>query len=383
MEEAFVIMKIGDEELDNIWRNVYIPAIKECGLEPKRVDKHNEGRLLTSEIAEFIKRAKIIIADLTAERPNCYLEIGYAMGKDKFTNLILCIKNNHKVHFDLGGYELIKWDETNLDMFRRILIKKIKYRLKILTSLGRKTEEKDKIIEDWINGESKRAIENLKDLSKKSNIDYSFFEIIFQPVLKKEIKIKKINDLKEIARKAECHNTGWPIAVTLDRDDFKPKRVEHGYRAIIKFPPHFDYWMLRKDGNFYFLRNLELETENEKKVLYFDTRTYRVAESFLYCSRLYKGLGLKDTDRIKISITHSGLKDRVLTTADPRRIPFQSDKCGVNHATYKFEDTLENIQKNIKANVYEVVDDLFLYFDRSIGKDVIDRIVEEFLQHST
>lgn len=45
-----------------MWKEVYCPIIKECGLVPKRVDKHNEGRLLQSEIADFITRAKIIIA---------------------------------------------------------------------------------------------------------------------------------------------------------------------------------------------------------------------------------------------------------------------------------------------------------------------------------
>jgi hypothetical protein len=36
------------------------------------------GRILQSEIANFINKSKIIIADLTNERPNCYLEVGYA-----------------------------------------------------------------------------------------------------------------------------------------------------------------------------------------------------------------------------------------------------------------------------------------------------------------
>lgn len=94
-DEAFVIMQIGNLQLDRIWSEVYLPVIKECGLEPKRVDKHTEGRLLNSEVAEFINRAKIIIADLTNERPNCYLEVGYAMGKNKFQNLILCAREDH------------------------------------------------------------------------------------------------------------------------------------------------------------------------------------------------------------------------------------------------------------------------------------------------
>lgn len=152
-DESFVIMQIGNSQLDKIWKEVYLPATVECKLDPKRVDKHNEGRLLNSEIAEFIKRAKIIIADLTNERPNCYLEIGYAMGIDKFQNLILCAREDHnpdspnykkggpKVHFDLSGYDILWWEEKNLSEFKVSLIKRIKHRLEIVKSSNFKRNE--------------------------------------------------------------------------------------------------------------------------------------------------------------------------------------------------------------------------------------------------
>lgn len=144
MEEAFVIMQINNTELDLLWRDVYRPAIMGCGLDPKRVDKHNEGHLLSSEIADFIKRSKIIIADLTNERQNCYLEVGYAMGIGQFTNLILCAREDHnlespnytkgdpKIHFDLSGYGFIWWHKDKLEDFKKELISKIKQRLYVL-----------------------------------------------------------------------------------------------------------------------------------------------------------------------------------------------------------------------------------------------------------
>jgi len=130
VKQAFVIMQIRNPQLENIWKNVYVPAITECGLEPKRVDKHNEGKLLNSEIAKFINESSIIIADLTNERPNCYLEVGYTMGKDKFEHLVLCCREDHhyesdnfdkkgpKVHFDLSGYGFIWWHEEKLEIFK-------------------------------------------------------------------------------------------------------------------------------------------------------------------------------------------------------------------------------------------------------------------------
>jgi len=53
--QAFVIMQIGNSDLDKVYQECIFPAIKSCGLEPKRVDKHTEGRLLKSEIVGFIE----------------------------------------------------------------------------------------------------------------------------------------------------------------------------------------------------------------------------------------------------------------------------------------------------------------------------------------
>jgi len=89
MSQAFIIMQIGNPELDRVCEAAIVPALKACGLDPKRVDKHNKGGLLKSEIIAFIEGSDIIVADLTDERPNCYLEVGYTMGVNKFRNLVL------------------------------------------------------------------------------------------------------------------------------------------------------------------------------------------------------------------------------------------------------------------------------------------------------
>ena len=129
VSQAFIIMQIGNSELDEMFNNVINPAVRAIGLIPKRIDKHNEGRLLKSEITAFIEDSDIIIADLTNERPNCYLEVGYAMGRNQYQNLILMAREDHnsdspnyrsadkKVHFDLSGYDILFWDPNRLNDF--------------------------------------------------------------------------------------------------------------------------------------------------------------------------------------------------------------------------------------------------------------------------
>lgn len=141
--QAFIIMQIGNSELDDFFNNILVPTLKKCNLNVKRVDEDNEGDLLKSEIDKFINSSDIILADLTNERPNCYLEVGYAMGLNKLQNLILTAREDHhhespnydkegpKIHFDVSGYDIIFWDPYNLDEFKNKLEKKIKNRLNL------------------------------------------------------------------------------------------------------------------------------------------------------------------------------------------------------------------------------------------------------------
>jgi hypothetical protein len=146
--QAFVIMQIGNPELDGVYERAMVPALRACGLVPRRVDRHNAGGLLHSEIIAFIEESDLIVADLTHERPNCYLEVGYAMGSGRFTNLILTAREDHsadspnhhpggpKVHFDLIGYDILYWAPERLDLFRSELEKRAWRRLRMLYGSG-------------------------------------------------------------------------------------------------------------------------------------------------------------------------------------------------------------------------------------------------------
>lgn len=133
MGMAFVVMQIGNPEMDHLFEAVIQPAIESMGLQAKRVDRDNEGGLLKNEIIHFLNNSEIIVADLTNERPNVYLEVGYAMGIDKFRNLILTCRSDHlpgnadwrpdgpKIHFDLAGYDILFWESSKPDSFRQKL----------------------------------------------------------------------------------------------------------------------------------------------------------------------------------------------------------------------------------------------------------------------
>jgi hypothetical protein len=145
MQPGFVIMQIGNPELDAVYERAVAPALTAHGVEPRRVDRHNRGGLLVGEIILFIEEAELVVADLTYERPNCYLEVGYTLGAGKLTNLILTARADHdvdsplhrpggpRVHFDLAGFEILFWRFERLDEFRRELEKRIQRRQEMLS----------------------------------------------------------------------------------------------------------------------------------------------------------------------------------------------------------------------------------------------------------
>ena len=113
-------------------------------MEPRRIDRHNEGRFLMREVATLLNRSKLIIADLTHERPNCYFEAGYVYGLDKSNHLILSAREDHnpgspnhrrdgpRIHFDISGYDILFWNADKIDAFKFDLAKKINYRLEVI-----------------------------------------------------------------------------------------------------------------------------------------------------------------------------------------------------------------------------------------------------------
>jgi hypothetical protein len=145
---AFVILQIGNPEFDRVYERALAPALEVCGLEPRRVDRHNRGGLLQSEIIAFIEESEIVVADLTNERPNCYLEVGYALGCGRLTSLVLTAREDHnsdhpshrpggpKVHFDLAGYDILFWSPARLEEFRAELEKRVRRRLLLLGGAG-------------------------------------------------------------------------------------------------------------------------------------------------------------------------------------------------------------------------------------------------------
>lgn len=123
-QKVFVIMKFDDPLLESAYEGAMKPIIKEFGLRPFRIDETQDSGRITDQVLENIASSRLILADLSGERPNCYYEAGFAhaIGKE----LIFTIHKGDRIHFNLAGYRFIQW-ETEED-----LRKALRVRLRVL-----------------------------------------------------------------------------------------------------------------------------------------------------------------------------------------------------------------------------------------------------------
>lgn len=383
MRQAFVIMQIGNPDLDTFYKDAIVPALKSCGLDPKRVDKHNEGRLLKSEIVGFIESSDIIIADLTNERPNCYLEVGYAMGLDKFRNLILTVREDHnsdspnykkggpKIHFDLSGYDILSWEQNNLIKFKEELERRINRRLATLAPyMPTPVSSWD---EEWISKHKEAALSGLKKSGKSG-----FMEI------RMTLPDSKLNitqgELLRVAEQAQIHTSGWPIGVVFYHEEYRPKPKTDGILAEIDIKDEtYDYWTIRRDGAFYLTESLLEEYGSKPDSIFFNTRIVRITEALLYSVRLYSGLNVPADSRILIGIRHGGLKGRVLSAAR-NRFPIYNRKSDEDEVYTEVETTFEKIESDLVDIVQTFTQPLFVIFNFfELDTEVLADVVNDYV----
>ena len=392
---AFIIMQIGNIEMDVFYRDTLVPTLIECGYQPKRIDKHNEGGLLKQEITTNISEAELIVADLTNERPNCYLEIGYAMGLDKYKNLILLSREDHnasspnfkkdgpKVHFDLQGYDILFWNPEKLDEFRNKLKSKINTR-KLITIKGQNSitsNEKN----NWFLEQNNHAINGLGSANLTAYMEVSLFPFGIRPNILQ-------SDLLKYAKNSVIHTFGWPIGVVFENiKAISPKPREDGIFAEISTKEKtgyvndgerstYDYWAFRKDGTYYVLRSLFEDITGTNKQIFFNTRIVQITEALLFGAKLYSQFESFGNNKISIGIKHAGLKDRILSSSTPGRFMQDSNVSFTDSISLHKDISISEIESNLVYIVESFTEPLFQLFNYfKLDKDILKQIVDDFV----
>jgi hypothetical protein len=366
LKPGFVIMQIGNAQLDDVFQAAIAPAMRSLGLEPKRVDKHTEGELLKSEIIRFIDEAEIIVADLTNERPNCYLEVGFAMGRQKFARLILTARSDHavdsperapngpRVHFDLSGYDILFWNPSDLGTFRAELESKIRRRAAIRREAP--SGSPGPLDSPWFQKHRAAAAKGLADAGLVGLMEFSV-------AVDSSVIAKTSEELLAAHRQAQVHTFGWPLGLLVDRPDAAPRPTSDGVVAEVSLPERssYDYWADRRNGDSYVAASFfEDETATDK--LFINTQIVRVTEGLMFFKRYYEGLGLPAEAVVAIRIRHSGIKHRFLGIAGGHFWP-ERGPCAETEMAADMTVTFDALGSNLVGLVKQVLEPIFELFD--------------------
>ncbi len=117
---CFTIMPFG-EWCERYYEAIYSPAIKAAGLEPHKANDLYRPSAIVSDIWQYTKKAKIILADLSGKNPNVFYELGLAHAIAK--PAILVTESLDDVPYDLRALRIIEYDKNSPDWGNELKIK--------------------------------------------------------------------------------------------------------------------------------------------------------------------------------------------------------------------------------------------------------------------
>lgn len=85
-------------------------AAQAVGLRAERVKDVKGDYRITDKILGMINRARLVVADLTYERPNVYFELGYARRCEK--TVITILRKGTIAHFDVQDWTHLEYFDS-------------------------------------------------------------------------------------------------------------------------------------------------------------------------------------------------------------------------------------------------------------------------------
>lgn len=136
MATCFVIQPFDSGKFDKRFEDIYSPAIEAAGLEPYRVDKDPSVSVPIEAIEGGIRAAAICLADITADNPNVWYELGYAFAIGRPVVMVCSEERAGKKYpFDIQHRSIIPYMADAPSDFER-LREKLTVRLKALMEQG-------------------------------------------------------------------------------------------------------------------------------------------------------------------------------------------------------------------------------------------------------
>ncbi len=116
--QAFVAMSFSSA-LVSAWNNGIRIGLERAGFRPYRTDAQPHIDRIDAKIITEIRNSRIVVADVTEQRPGVYFEAGFAIGLG--LPVFWSVRKDHleQVHFDTRQYNHIVW-ETEADLAEQL-----------------------------------------------------------------------------------------------------------------------------------------------------------------------------------------------------------------------------------------------------------------------
>lgn len=110
MATCFVIQPFDSGKFDKRFNDVYKPAIEAAGLEAYRVDRDPSVSVPIDAIEDGIRQASVCLADITADNPNVWYELGYAFASGRPVVMVCSEERTGKKYpFDIQHRSIIPY----------------------------------------------------------------------------------------------------------------------------------------------------------------------------------------------------------------------------------------------------------------------------------
>lgn len=121
MATCFVIHPFDSGKFDKRFTDVYKPAIEAAGLEAYRVDKDPSVLVPIDAIEDGIRKAVVCLADITADNPNVWYELGFAFASSRPVVMVCSEERTGKKYpFDIQHRSIIPYHADSPSDFKKL-----------------------------------------------------------------------------------------------------------------------------------------------------------------------------------------------------------------------------------------------------------------------
>lgn len=120
MGTCFVIQPFDGGKFDKRYEDVFRPAIEAANLEPYRVDRDPSVAIPIEDIESGIRRADVCLADISADNPNVWFELGFAIAAEKQVILICSSERSERFPFDVQHRSILNYKTDSTRDFQEL-----------------------------------------------------------------------------------------------------------------------------------------------------------------------------------------------------------------------------------------------------------------------